>query len=251
MRILDVRGKSGVEIDRLSIHKYRPSHYSMISAGSMHRETTDADIKAFQKLAEKEGAEAMFIQEYGLMAFVPIRPLSQEAQERKDRSRKKVEVLNSLAQERFGKPFDDLSVEAQDLIYFSALLRDLLPQNLPQNQTLPQTKKRNPSAQLKTLLPQTERGRITGIKKGREYWPKVNATQRAILSRMNAGTIFEIRSNGDLTFEAEGKQYILATTGELFVGQPGQTTDRRGPMPQTRLVDKSGLEYYKVPPSAF
>lgn len=97
-----------------------------------------------------------------------------------------------------------------------------------------------------------DRGRITGIKKGKEYWPKVNATQKAILDKMNAGTILEVHSDGDLTFEAEGKQYVLTTTGELFVGKPGYKPDRPGRMPRTIPTgDDDGLKYYKVPPSAF
>ena len=70
-------------------------------------------------------------------------------------------------------------------------------------------------------------------KKGQEYWNKVNATQKAIMQRMRVSKVLEVHSDGDLTFEAEGRTYVLTTSGELFVQAPAGEGNGLGKLPQT------------------
>lgn len=83
------------------------------------------------------------------------------------------------------------------------------------------------------------------IEHGREYWHKVNATQKAILERMKASKVLEVHSDGDLTFEAEGRTYVLTTSGELFVKAPRRDWNGPGAMPQTDR-DKISLTELKA-----
>lgn len=70
MRILDVRGKDTGHIYKLE-SQYPARFYRCLSTQTT-QETTDADIKEFQKRAEKEGAVALFISNYGQSAYIPV-----------------------------------------------------------------------------------------------------------------------------------------------------------------------------------
>lgn len=90
------------------------------------------------------------------------------------------------------------------------------------------------------------------IQHGKEYWHKVNATQKAIMERMGTSRILEVHSDGDLTFEAEGRVYVLTTDGQTFVKVPLHETNGPGAMPQVDgLAEHDLLKYYDVPPEAF
>ena len=174
MRILDVRGKSLSQIDRLE-RQYPAQFYRQISNLHTIRESTEADVKAFQRCAERDGAVAMFIQEYGQYAYVPVARRSS--------------------------------------------------------------------------LPQTTYDPI--IVKGKEFWHKVNATQKAIMQSFRASRVLEVHSDGDLTFEAEHRHYVLTTDGSLFVGVPRYDSDKTGKLPQTTAIEDDLLKYYEVPPEAY
>ena len=74
MRIIDARGQPPAKID--NIHRqYPPSHYYQIGTQYSHT-TTPEDIREFQARCEGEGAVAMFISEYGLSAYIPIKAVS-------------------------------------------------------------------------------------------------------------------------------------------------------------------------------
>lgn len=74
MRILDMRGKDAAYIANFE-RKYnkQPELYREMGRRTSHF-TTDADIEEFQKQAEKEGAEAMFIYSRTQTAYIPIDP---------------------------------------------------------------------------------------------------------------------------------------------------------------------------------
>lgn len=71
MRILDMRGKDAAYISSFEKRYNKPEFYREMGSRTSHF-TTDADIEEFQKQAEKEGAEAIFIHSRTLVAYIPI-----------------------------------------------------------------------------------------------------------------------------------------------------------------------------------
>lgn len=71
MRILDVRGKSGVSISELE-KRYTPDLYSQMATRTAHW-TAEADIKEFEKTAREAGAEAVFIYSRSQLAYIPLK----------------------------------------------------------------------------------------------------------------------------------------------------------------------------------
>ena len=93
------------------------------------------------------------------------------------------------------------------------------------------------------------------IIKGKEFWFRVTNRQKEILNGMQANKISEVHSDGDLTFHAMGKKYVLTTDGGLFVEtsplhvEHYDPVPRRWPMTGTSREDDL-LKYYNVPPEA-
>ena len=56
------------------------------------------------------------------------------------------------------------------------------------------------------------------IEKGREYWRKVNHLQKNLMTHMKMEKVIEVRPDGHVLFEAEGKRYIIEPSGEVMAG---------------------------------
>lgn len=302
MRILDVRGQPMDKVNKLVL-QYPARFYRQIGTEHVHRETTEADIKEFQKRAEKEGAVAIFIHEYGQIAYIPVErqpkslPQTLEKVKRyywveknepydswaiveawpggntrspfrsKEEAIKREEEIASYErwrlyrvpspQEKSPKQHEALrKLYPYTIVEYrgggNLAVRELLPVKGRPGFALGKLYLVTTDGQvIETVLPrspQTSRDPI--IEKGKEYWKKVNATQKAVMRDMGAGKVLEVHSDGDLTFEAGGNQYVLTTDGVLFIGKPAYHPDRPGPMPQT-VRGERGIDYYKVPPEAY
>lgn len=227
MRILDVRGKSTAHIYKL-VSQYPARFYREISTEHVHRETTEADIREFEKRAKKEGAVAIFIQEYGQAAYVPIRkPQGLPATQGKWRP----EVEGH---------YKCTKCSWEGRLTWREFLKTIKTGCPKCGGTIKQ-------AEI-GLLPQTSHD--SAIEKGRQYWNKVTDTQKAMMRGMGASRILEIHSDGDLTFEVQGRTYVLTTSGELFAHSGIKGGNGPGKLPQTSKEDDL-LKYYKVPPDAY
>jgi len=97
-------------------------------------------------------------------------------------------------------------------------------------------------------VPQTEHAEPP-VEKGKEYWHKVTDTQKGILLVMEASRIVEVHSDGDVTFQAKGRMYVLTTEGEVFTKVLHYGGNGPDAIPQVQVEDNL-LQYYDVPPSA-
>ena len=81
------------------------------------------------------------------------------------------------------------------------------------------------------------------ILKGKEFWFKVTNRQKEILNGMQASKISEVHSDGDLTFHAKGKVYVLTTDGGLFVEISPLHVEHYDPVPRPHVPKRRGPLY--------